>query len=228
MEADADFWELKVGDETKAVMSSESTAKAVIQYITDKYSDPDAISTEVTPSISVEKKSFKKGDTAPELASDGREVAERLIKGNVEEQIYTIEAGDNPWLIANSFGVTLDSIYANNPGLNDNNLQVGQQITIRTGSPDVSVRTVVEKTVEEEIDYETIYEETYSLAPGVTETLVEGEKGIRTVSTRIVKVNGEVESQEELASNIQTEPVASIVKVGVGTQYDENGVPITN
>lgn len=43
---------------------------------------------------------------------------------------YKVQANDNPWAIANRCGVTLDSILAANPGINPNNLQVGQEINI--------------------------------------------------------------------------------------------------
>jgi len=43
---------------------------------------------------------------------------------------YTIKSGDTLYSIAQSYGTTVDRIIAANPGINVNNLQVGQQICI--------------------------------------------------------------------------------------------------
>ena len=44
--------------------------------------------------------------------------------------LYTIRAGDTLYLIAQRYNVTVQELIAANPGINPNNLQIGQQICI--------------------------------------------------------------------------------------------------
>ncbi len=44
--------------------------------------------------------------------------------------VYTIRSGDTLYLLAQRYGTTVDRITAANPGINPNNLQIGQQICI--------------------------------------------------------------------------------------------------
>lgn len=48
--------------------------------------------------------------------------------------IYTIQAGDTLWLISRRYLTTVDAIMASNPGINPNNLVVGQKICITPGA----------------------------------------------------------------------------------------------
>jgi LysM repeat protein len=44
--------------------------------------------------------------------------------------LYTIQAGDTFFTLAQRFGTTVQAIQQANPGVNPNNLQIGQQICI--------------------------------------------------------------------------------------------------
>lgn len=48
---------------------------------------------------------------------------------------YTIKSGDTPYNIARTFGISVDVLLAANPGINPNNLQVGQVICVPTAAP---------------------------------------------------------------------------------------------
>lgn len=47
--------------------------------------------------------------------------------------LYTIKAGDTYWILAQRYGTTVDAIIKANPGVDPNNLQIGQVICIPTG-----------------------------------------------------------------------------------------------
>lgn len=45
-------------------------------------------------------------------------------------QTYTVQAGDIPLTIAQKFGITVEELIAANPGIDPNNLQIGQVLVI--------------------------------------------------------------------------------------------------
>ncbi len=49
--------------------------------------------------------------------------------------LYTINPGDTYFLLAQRFGTTVQAISAANPGVDPNNLQIGQVICIPTAAP---------------------------------------------------------------------------------------------
>ncbi|MDQ4074800.1 MAG: LysM peptidoglycan-binding domain-containing protein [Chloroflexota bacterium] len=51
-----------------------------------------------------------------------------------ETETYTVKAGDRLGSIAQGYGVTIEQIAAANPGLNADNLRIGQEILIPTGN----------------------------------------------------------------------------------------------
>ena len=49
--------------------------------------------------------------------------------------LYTIQPGDTVWQLSRRFGTTVDTILAANPGLDPQNLQIGQRICIPGTQP---------------------------------------------------------------------------------------------
>lgn len=47
---------------------------------------------------------------------------------------YTVKSGDTLTSIANSLGLTVDTVRMLNPGINENNLQIGQKLNTNTGN----------------------------------------------------------------------------------------------
>ena len=51
-------------------------------------------------------------------------------------QTYTVQEGDIPVTIAEQFGITVEELLAANPGINANNLQIGQVLNIPPPTPE--------------------------------------------------------------------------------------------
>ncbi len=49
-------------------------------------------------------------------------------------QYYSVVSGDTCWQISNRFSLTLDQFRAMNPGINCDNLQIGQSVCVKEGS----------------------------------------------------------------------------------------------
>lgn len=58
---------------------------------------------------------------------------------------YTIQKGDTLYLVAKTFGVSLDSIIATNPGVNLHNLYPGQVICVPAYCPYGTLAYVIKK-----------------------------------------------------------------------------------
>ena len=54
--------------------------------------------------------------------------AKQTILENMDENIYMIKKGDTLWAIAKRFGTTVEQIMRANPGINPNELGIGQKI----------------------------------------------------------------------------------------------------
>ncbi len=63
--------------------------------------------------------------------------------------VYTIRAGDTYWRLAQRFDTTVDAIIAANPGVDPENLQIGQQICIPVPAPSVCPPGSTEYTIRE-------------------------------------------------------------------------------
>ncbi len=73
----------------------------------------------------------KKRAVAPATTAKGGKAAPTGVKN--ADGTYTVAAGDTPSKIARKFGVSVDAILSENPGLNPSKLHVGQKIRLPAG-----------------------------------------------------------------------------------------------
>lgn len=77
----------------------------------------------------IEEDAKKKAVAAP--VGKGGKAAPTGVKNS--DGTYTVAAGDTPSKIARKFGTSVDSILAENPGLNPSKMHVGQKIKLPSG-----------------------------------------------------------------------------------------------
>ena len=58
---------------------------------------------------------------------------------------YTIQSGDTLWDLANEYQITIEDIMDTNPGIDPDNLQVGQVITLADPEPSIQQRRPEER-----------------------------------------------------------------------------------
>ena len=73
---------------------------------------------------------------------------------------------------------------------------------------------VVEETVKESIDFETVSKDDADLASGTTKEVTAGKEGEKSVVYKIVRVDGEEESRTVVSESVLSEPVTREVRVG--------------
>ena len=126
-----------------------------------------------------------------------------------------VESGETFSGIAKSYGITQSDLKVSNPTVNPEKLSIGQEIILTQAVPLLTVQTVEVATYIEPIPYQTTYEDSSSLYKGEQSTKVKGVNGERQVVAKIVRNNGIEVAKMELSSEILTEPVSSVVTVGI-------------
>lgn len=136
------------------------------------------------------------------------------------DEIYTVEYGDSPSLIATKTGLSYDSIVALNPFLEETGLLPGQQLLLNQARPFMSVMNTYTTVYEEEVPYEVEEVETSTYVKGYRMVSVKGEPGLQRVTAAISTVNGVEVSREILDRVLIRAPITE--KVIVGTNNPQN------
>ena len=132
--------------------------------------------------------------------------------------VHIIRDGDTQGRLAIEFGTTIERIgYLNNITA-DAILRVGNPLRIEVSRPRLTVVTIDEITITEEVpmDVETI--QNPNLHVSVRNVQVEGRPGERSVTQRITRRNNiQVGSPEIVSSRILREPVTRVIEEGTST-----------
>lgn len=142
------------------------------------------------------------------------EALQKISIGTDEEKVHEVEAGENPWTIAQKYDLKMDDIINANPGMDPGRIQIGQKISLIVPKPLVSVRTKEYTELVQEIPFDTEYEETASLYKGDKKITVQGEEGKREIKGYIVKENGAEVNMEVVEEKIILEPQTRVIAQG--------------
>lgn len=142
------------------------------------------------------------------------ELLKKLETGGVQPTKYTVEPGDCVGCIAKKFGIPKALIYEKNTWIYEDQIKVGQVLDLTVLQPALSVKTVEQVVVNQEIQHDTIYEKNDSLKVGVTREIKAGHNGMKKVALQVTKVNGMVEEERVLNEEITEQPVSAVVMKG--------------
>ena len=148
---------------------------------------------------------------------DGEEITALLTSEVQAKKTYTIQKGDSPIMIANKNGLTYSEFKAMNPEIEEE-CMIGQETIIAESEPFLKVRATKTITYDESIPYETETTEDSSKAKGYSVVTQEGQEGSKSVTARVVLVNGTEESREILSETVTAEPVTE--KITKGTKVE--------
>ncbi len=138
-----------------------------------------------------------------------------LLNTEVEgEKYYTVEAGDAPLSIASYFDISYRELCAMNPGLEDGDIHVGDQLVVSRSVSYLNVTNTKREVYNEDIPYGTNY--TYSDAYYTTYSKVTkaGVPGEQKVTALVTYEDGIAVSRQILATEVITEPIPREVTVG--------------
>lgn len=150
----------------------------------------------------------------PQDVLSPEEMLEILRNGNVAPFIYKVVDGDTVGQLAEKFHVSPELIYERNPWIVDDIIKAGDELDLTQSHPTVNVRTEETLVENEEIAYETETITDNTLLAGVKNTMQEGKSGLKKMQFHLVKVNGQVISEELVSEEVIKEPVNEIIKKG--------------
>ncbi|MBB6678204.1 M23 family metallopeptidase [Cohnella lubricantis] len=223
---------LVVGGKTVAFFYKQQTAYEILQRIKDKFVPNAAAKTQVKalafdtaqaseePTRVVKSVSFEEDitiiptDINPSELADPEDVFKKLTTGNPAKRTYTVQKGDCISCIAEKTGVPSDVIYANNPWIQDDEIKPGDELDITVKKPVVHVTSEEEVTEIEVIDPPVEIRKSEDMKVGQSKTLREGKDGKKQVTYRLVKNNGMMVEEEQIASQVLEPAVSTIILKG--------------
>ena len=137
-----------------------------------------------------------------------------LSQGLIEPIKHKVKSGESIWTIAQRYGLLADEVYQMNPDLKGELLQIGQELKVSAIKPLLTVVTVEEVTETEVIPFSVESRKDLSLPQGERKVLQQGEKGLKTVLSKVVNENGSIKSKEILKVKIIKPPVSQIIVEG--------------
>lgn len=216
---------VEVDGKVLAAFSSSREADALLEALKAPYMEQEE-GTEILEIYFKEKVEILEEAVSQEFLVDFDETLDYIRRGTKEKRVHVIEAGDYYGKIAEEYGIRVADLEAANPGVSPRKLQIGQKIDLIVPKPFITVMTTENRTYDEAIDYETVYEDNAGIYKGEYGIKIRGQKGVRTVEAKIIRANGLESERVVLREEIVKEPVTQVTykgtkalppKIGTGT-----------
>ena len=146
-----------------------------------------------------------------------REIAamrEALTANSMERVDYSVQPGETFSGIAKSHGMTMDELQLLNPGIDINNLMVGQTLTLSQAVPFLSVKTVDNVTYDGPVAYGVEEVPDDSIYQGYSKVLIPGVEGWATYNADVTSLNGVEQTRVINSTEVHVQPTTQVVAVG--------------
>lgn len=183
--ASEDYWEVKIGEKTAAVLTSESEAKQVIRDVKNHYVREGAVvkSIQCDPAMTVEMKSYRVSER-PEVSTLS-EAVDYILSGTREKTEYTIKSGDSLWSISEEYGFSQDEIREMNRDYDFSGFYPGDKLRLYQMKPMVDVTVTQKVTETKQIKFKTVTQTSSEALKNTTVVKQQGRCGEKEV-TRLV------------------------------------------
>ncbi len=136
-----------------------------------------------------------------------------LTRNKQEQQVYIVEKGDAPTLIADKVGMPYRELKALNPNI-EKSLLIGQELLISRSVPVLGVRVSRVEVYEEEVNFRIIQIQDETKEQGYTKVQRLGEKGINQITALVTYEDGYETSRSILQTDVVKEVVDEEMIVG--------------
>ena len=205
-------WGVSVDGLKIAIVDKEETANDILRTLKADYiaeNPADYLSVGFAENVEVKQIDTKLGNIM-----DSEEVREKILTGGESQKTHTVAAGDTFSGIAAQYGISQAELLETNPDVVPEKLHIGQEIILNETVPLLTVQTLEIASYIEYIPYETVYENDASMYKGDSKTVVAGISGERSVTSKIVRNNGDMMAILELSSQIDSQPTTEVIHVG--------------
>ena len=195
-----------------ATLKNEQEAKEVLKYLNELYTPEGVEDAKITYKEDVQIVSqFTNMDGIMTL----EDAKNKIALGESSTKVHTVATGQTLSTIASLYDMSLNELLELNPNLSTtSSIYVGQEITVKSNDPFITVQatvTVTEKeTAEKEIEYQ--YDNTKSSS--YKKIIQQGTNGVTEIKKEQLYINGIFDSEKIVSSNFVTQPVKEIVCIG--------------
>ena len=150
---------------------------------------------------------------APDEVMDIVEAFRILHPETAEPRVYLASRGESLHAIAEMHNMGVEALEERNPGLDDVQLEEGQEIYMPP-KPVITIVSVEELTVQESIPYETEYVNNAQLEIGQSRVKSAGKDGILETIYHVTRENGKEMERQKNREKVVQEPRSEIVERG--------------
>ncbi|WP_239615444.1 peptidoglycan DD-metalloendopeptidase family protein [Cohnella mopanensis] len=235
---------LIVDGEEVGVVRDELTAKKVLQRVKNKYAparliaknaatEVQSLSLKATPAVAasteedkpqrmitsvsfVEEVQMVASDLSDDVKlSDPEELFATLTEGEPIPRKYTVKQGDCIGCIASKLDISEELIYQNNKWIKNDSIHIGDVLDLSEEEPPIlNVNSEEQVTEIEVIEPPIEYQKSESMKLGQQKVLHEGSEGKQQVTYKLVKRNGSLIEEEQIAKKVLVAPVATVILKG--------------
>ena len=209
---------LYLDGELTAVCTDGVSLQSYLSSLLEPYEDPE--NSNVTVGFNKEV-TLENGIYFNDSFQDEADVENELSGVQQQEKIYTVQAGDTLWSIAQKNDLTFRELCELNTSFKDgaltenSNIQAGDQLIVTKQEAMLEVRITKVETWQEEIPYSTETSKSNEYTVGTKKTVQTGVNGLRQITAqRVYNTDGIQLSQKILSTEVVQEPVAEKIVEG--------------
>jgi murein DD-endopeptidase MepM/ murein hydrolase activator NlpD len=207
---------LVINDQEKMYFRRKEDAEKVLKALEDYYI-PEDENVEIIDLYFEEKVEIKevfKNASILKKIKNPEEGLEFILKGTDEERKHKIEKGENYWVLADAYGISVDNLIKANPDIKPERLQIGQEVSLIVPEPLINVCTVENVIYDQKIEFEVVYEDDSSIYKDEYRIKNNGVYGSKEITAELVKRDGKELGKVILDESIESEPVTKVVARG--------------
>ena len=209
---------LYLDGELTAVCTDGVSLQSYLSSLLEPYEDPE--NSNVTVGFNKEV-TLENGIYFNDSFQDEADVENELSGVQQQEKIYTVQAGDTLWSIAQKNDLTfrelceLNTSFKGGALTENSNIQAGDQLIVTKQEAMLEVRITKVETWQEEIPYSTETSKSSEYTVGTKKTVQTGVNGLRQITAqRVYNTDGIQLSQKILSTEVVQEPVAEKIVEG--------------